>query len=197
MTALRSARRAVPVLVSVGLLLGACSRPGASPANSDAVRTATPAEPSATALPPIEPSIEVPSLEASPLESHVAEPPMAEPPAASIAVEGGDPVVGQLGTFTWENSGSDSPGLDGSSIHVAAGEQLTLTLAAPVGIGEWRVSRVLPGNRDGIGAVGMDEGSGEPVIFQAPPPGIWSVEVRVRFADDRGTALYYWLMEVD
>ena len=34
-----------------------------------------------------------------------------EPPAASIAVEGGDPVTGQLGTFTWGDGGSDSPWL--------------------------------------------------------------------------------------
>lgn len=122
---------------------------------------------------------------------------MAEPPAASIIVEGGDPVVGQLGTFTWENSGSDAPWLDGSPIHVGAGEQLTLTLARPVDIGEWRVSRVTPGNRSGIGAVGMDEGSRGPVKFQAPPAGRWSVAVRVRFAGDRGTALYFWLIAVD
>ena len=48
-----------------------------------------------------------------------------------------------------------------------------------------------------IGAVGVDEGSRGPVKFQAPPPGRWSVEVRVRFAGDRGTALYFWLIAVD
>lgn len=122
---------------------------------------------------------------------------MPEPPAASIAVEGGDPIVGQLGTFTWENGGSDAPWLNGSPIHVGAGEQLTLTLAVPVDIGEWRVSRVEPGNRDGMGAVGMGEGSGDPVTFRAPPSGSWSVEVRVSFADALGSALYFWLIEVD
>ena len=30
-----------------------------------------------------------------------------EPPAASLPVEGGDPVVGDLGSFTWMNGGSD------------------------------------------------------------------------------------------
>ena len=183
-------------LVTVSLVLVGCSRAGASPAISDAVLSAAPAEPSATVLPSIEPSIE-PSVGGPPSDSPVAEPPMAEPPAASIIVEGGDPVVGQLGTFTWENSGSDAPWLDGSPIHVGAGEQLTLTLARPVDIGEWRVSRVTPGNRNGIGAVGMDEGSRGPVKFQAPPPGRWSVEVHVSFAGDRGTALYFWLIAVD
>lgn len=119
------------------------------------------------------------------------------PPAGSIAVEGGDPVSGQLGTFTWENSGSDSPWLDGSPIHVGPGEELTLSLDESVGIGEWTVSRVTPGNRDGTGAVLVAQGLQGPVTFDAPPPGTWSVEVNVRFADGLGTALYFWLIEVD
>ena len=50
-----------------------------------------------------------------------------EPPAASLAVEGGDPVTGQLGTFTWGDGGSDSPWLPGAPIAVGTGEQLTVT----------------------------------------------------------------------
>ena len=202
MKARRSAQMAKLALVTVSFVLVGCSRAGASPAISDAVLSAAPAEPSATVVPSIEPSATVvpsikPSVGGPPSASPVAEPPMAEPPAASIIVEGGDPVVGQLGTFTWENSGSDAPWLDGSPIHVGAGEQLTLTLARPVDIGEWRVSRVTPGNRNGIGAVGMNEGSRGPIKFQAPPPGRWSVEVHVSFAGNRGTALYFWLIAVD
>jgi hypothetical protein len=122
---------------------------------------------------------------------------MAEPPAASIAVEGGDPAVAQLGTFTWKNGGSDSPWLDGSLIRVGAGEQLFMTLEEPIALDEWTVSRVSPGNRDGIGAVRIAEGRGGLVTFPAPPIGSWSVQVRVRFAANLGTALYYWLIEVD
>jgi hypothetical protein len=55
---------------------------------------------------------------------------------------------------------------------------------------------VPPGNRDGIGAVAMHEGSGWPLSFEAPPAGQWSVEVSVRFADNRGGALYFWMIEV-
>ena len=43
----------------------------------------------------------------------------------------------------------------------------------------------------------MQEGSGWPVQFDAPPSGQWSVGVKVRFAGDRGDALYYWMIEVD
>ena len=41
----------------------------------------------------------------------------AEPPAATLAVEGGDPVAGQLGSFTWNGGGSDSPWLPGAPTH--------------------------------------------------------------------------------
>lgn len=122
---------------------------------------------------------------------------MAEPPAASIRVEGGDPVIGQLGTFTWKNGGSDAPWLDGSPIHVGSGERLVLTLEEPIPVGAWRVDRVSPGNRDGFGAVPMAQGTGSPITFVAPPRGLWSVEVNVRYAVNDGTALYFWLIEVD
>ena len=42
----------------------------------------------------------------------------ADPPVASIGVEGGDPVVGQLGTYAWAGGGSSSPWLPGAPIAV-------------------------------------------------------------------------------
>jgi hypothetical protein len=43
----------------------------------------------------------------------------------------------------------------------------------------------------------MGEGSGEPITFDAPPSGSWSVGVSVLFVDNLGSAAYYWLIEVD
>lgn len=187
------ATRALTSAILTAVLLAACSAPGANPSSTtSASPSADPPEPSLGVVPSVSPS-----PQSSPVKPPTPEPPMPEPPAASLSVDGGDPVVGQLGTFTWENGGSDAPWLDGSPIHVGAGEQLTLTLAAPAGIGDWRVSRVVPGNRDGIGAAAMAEGSGEPLTFEAPPPGTWSVEVSVAFTENRGSALYFWLIEVD
>jgi hypothetical protein len=122
---------------------------------------------------------------------------MPEPPPASVSVEGGDPVVGQLGTFEWRNGGSHAPWLDGAKIHVGSGELLTMTLAEPVPVASWSVSRQPPGSRDDFGAMGMAEGSGEPLTFLAPPPGSWSVGVSVRFTGTLGSASYYWLVNVD
>jgi hypothetical protein len=138
-----------------------------------------------------------PSASVEPTDSPVVDPAMPEPPAASIAVEGGDPVVGQLGTFTWQDGGSDSPWLDGARIHVGVGEDLFMGLAEPLALDAWSVSRVTPGNRDGFGAMPIAEGRGGLVRFAAPPVGRWSVQVRVAFAGNLGTALYYWLITVD
>jgi len=180
--------RASALALLIPALLASCSAPGTSsiPPPPEASPAAS-LEPTATVIPSIAPSDGAPT----------PEPPIPEPPAASIAVEGGDAVVGQLGSFGWKNGGSDGPWLDGSPIHVGAGERLVLTLAEPVAIDTWQVSRVLPGSRDGMGSVGMAEGSGEPVTFVAPPPGSWSVSVNVLFADNLGSAAYYWLIEVD
>ncbi len=180
--------RASALALLIPALLTACSAPGtsSSPPPPEASPAAT-VDPTATVIPSVAASEGAPT----------PEPPIPEPPAASIAVEGGDAVVGQLGSFSWKNSGSDAPWLDGSPIHVGAGEQLVLTLAEPIAIDTWQVSRVLPGSRDGIGSIGMAEGSGERVAFVAPPSGSWSVSVSVWFADNLGSAAYYWLIEVD
>lgn len=180
----------VPALVSMVLLCAGCSRPGASPAGSEASPT-TAAWWSAPALPTIDPSVA-----ALPSEPLVTEPAMAQPPAASIAVEGGDPVVGQLGSFTWQDSGSDGPWLAGNPIHVGSGERLRLAFAEPVRLADWTVSRA-PAGANGSETIGLAEGSGGPVTFDPPPAGSWSVNVNVWFADNLGSAAYYWLIEVD
>lgn len=118
------------------------------------------------------------------------------PPAALLSVEGGDPVEGDIGTFTGDNYGSDSPWLPGAPIHVGSGESLTLKLAEPVGIEHWTVSRS-PADRLNQDVVGMAEGSSGPVRFAAPPAGEWSVYVSVWFEDNLGSAAYYWSMDVD
>jgi hypothetical protein len=182
-------------LISIGLLVGACTRtgadstpsPSASPVPTPVVASANPtasAEPSPSSEPELSPS--------APDESR-----MPEPPAARLAVEGGEPVTGQLGSFTWENGGSDAPWLDGTPIHVGAGERLALTFSEPISVSNWTASRVPPGNRDGFGAIGMGEAVAAPIAFDAPPRGSWSVNVDVTFSDNRGSGAYYWLVTVE
>jgi hypothetical protein len=189
-----SSRRLTMALISIGLLVGACSRtgadstpsPSASPVPTAVVASAIPAaspEPSPSSEPVLSPS--------APDES-----PLPEPPAGLLAVEGGEAVKGQLGSFTWKNGGSDAPWLDGTPIHVGAGERLAVTFGEPIGVSNWTASRVPPGNRDGFGAIGIGEGLAGPIAFDPPPKGSWSVSVEVWF-ENFGSAAYYWLVNVE
>jgi len=204
-TAQRFTSTAAVAVVAIGLLCAGCtSQAGtsafASPVAPSATETgpsmlpASPVAPSATVPASVEPSTE-PSME-TPSGAPEIGPTMPEPPAASLAVEGGDPVVGELGSFTWQNSGSDAPWVPGVPMLVGHGERLTLSLAADVRIANWTVSRT-PSSTVGSGVVGVSDGSGEPVEFAAPPRGSWSVHVGVWFADNLGSASYYWLITVD
>ncbi len=119
----------------------------------------------------------------------------AEPPAASLAVEGGDPVTGQLGSFTWGDGGSDSPWLPGSPIAVGTGEVLTVSIAGPVAVATWSAKRLPEDAMGGSGATGLGTG-GPPIAFDAPETGSWSVQVTVDFDGGLGSATYYWLVTV-
>lgn len=195
MTNHRTRRAAMAGLLSTGLLLGACaagpSRSGGSSdpaATSSAAPTATP---TVTIIPP-NPATGQPPGSAPP----PAGPSYAEPPAATLAVDGGDPVTGELGSFTWDNSGSDAPWLAGSPLHVGRGEALTLRFATDVEVATWTVDRA-PAGTDGSDMTGMAERSGQPVTFAAPPHGSWTVNVNVWFAGNLGSGSWYWLVTVD
>lgn len=118
------------------------------------------------------------------------------PPDALLAVEGGDPVAGQLGTYVWLETGSDSPWLPGAPIAVGAGEPLMVSLVPDGDIRAW-AARYVPANAVGPdGATSLGEGAGSPA-FAAPGPGTWTLEVFVEFAAGAGDARYFWRLEVE
>ena len=117
------------------------------------------------------------------------------PPAATMSVEGGDPVAGQLGTYTWRDAGSDAPWLPGTPISVAAGETLAVEVNPPAGIESWSARAVPAGTVGPNGAMALGEGSGDPT-FAPPSPGDWSVEIALTFADALGEAHYFWALTV-
>lgn len=180
-------RRPSTAILSVVLLASACTTGSASgaPSGSPTVTVAT------------SPSTSGPSATAAPTASAAAPtgPSSAEPPPASLAVEGGDPVDGQLGSFTWAGGGSDSPWLPGAPLTVGSGERLTVSVADGLGVDGWSASRVPSGTANGVGAVALGSGAA-PVTFAAPDPGSWSVQVTLRFAGDLGSATYYWQVTV-
>jgi hypothetical protein len=142
------------------------------------------------------PSVTASSSTAAASPSTVIPSPTADrPPDARLAAEGGDSVVGQLGSYTWADGGSDSPWLPGAPITVGVGEPLTIGFEPPVGVDSWG-ARVVPSTADGPdGAAILDQGAGPPA-FTIPAAGSWTVEVRVVFADGAGDASYFWKVEV-
>jgi hypothetical protein len=116
------------------------------------------------------------------------------PPAASLSAEGGDPVLGQLGSFTWADGGSDSPWLPGAPIAVGAGEPLSVALADGPPVRSWTAVRTPATATSGAGAVAVGEGSGA-IGFAVTAPGQWTVAVTIAFADG-GSATWYWRLDV-
>ena len=119
----------------------------------------------------------------------------AGPPTAALAVEGGDPVDGQLGSYVWGDGGSDSPWLHGAPITVGAREPLTVAVRRDQPIASWS-ARFVVATADGPeGATVLGQGSAQP-RFPAPSPGSWTVEVHVVFVDAAGNASYFWQLTV-
>ena len=198
MTAHRFVLRVATIVAAVGLVLAGCTGQAGTGAPASVASSVTRlATPSTLPGPPTAEVSATPSAEPTdgPIQSPV-DTAMPEPPAAALAVDGGDPVVGELGSFSWDNSGSDSPWLPGARMHVGSGERLTLRLATDVPIERWTVTRT-PGATFGSGPVGVADGSTRPVTFATPPRGTWSVQVEVWFAHNLGSAAYYWLIAVD
>jgi hypothetical protein len=104
-------------------------------------------------------------------------------------------VTGQLGSFTWDGGGSDSPWLPGAPVTVGAGERIAVTFATDPGIASWAARRASAGTVDGAGATGLGQGAG-PVTVAAPPAGTWSVQLTIQYANGRGSAAYYWRITV-
>jgi hypothetical protein len=127
-----------------------------------------------------------PSPAASPIEL---------PPWAALAAEGGHAVVGQLGSYTWGESGSDAGWLPGAVIAVGAGEPLTVVLDPSHVVADWSSRAVSADRADPIGARSLGVGVGAP-RFDAPGPGRWTVEVRITAVGDIGSASYFWLLEI-
>jgi hypothetical protein len=182
----RPTTRAVLTILVVASLAAACQAVGSPAPSSTPIGSPGSAGPVGPAATPTETAGATPSAVASP---------STEPPAASLAAEGGDPVAGQLGSYTWLSGGSDSPWLPGAPINVGAREPLTVTIGDGVAVVDWSARQAAAGSITGTGAVSLGRG-GPPVAFAAPGPGAWSVQVTVRFADDLGSASYYWQIAV-
>jgi hypothetical protein len=185
--AMTACRPLAAVFLASLLVLAACgNRPAAGVQGSASV----PPTPGASSVAsPAEPTAHGPAASSATAAAD-------GPPMAGLAAEGGDPVTGQLGSYTWHDAGSDAPWLPGTPLTVGAGEPLTVRFDPPTAISSWR-ARVVPAtNTDAAGARSLGEGSATPPMFDAPDVGRWTVELQVLFAADAGDAVWFWSLTV-
>ena len=147
------------------------------------------------------PSVIAPSATSSAPPATPSQPPPSTagrdaPPDAVLAAEGGDAVTGQLGTYVWFGTGSDSPWLTGASLTVGSGEPLSLTVVPDGRIATWEVRDVPAAASGPEEARTIAKGTGVPA-FEAPGPGLWTVEVTVDFDGGAGRAAYFWHLKVE
>lgn len=171
-----ASRRTVVAVVATTIIVVGCG-PAITPP-SPTPPSATSSAPSPTATPP-------PSIAGRDA-----------PPDAVLAAEGGDAVTGQLGTYVWFGTGSDSPWLTGAPLTVGSGEPLSLKVVPEGRIATWEVRDVPAAAGGPEEARTIAKGTGVPA-FEAPGPGLWTVEVTLDFDGGAGRAAYFWHLKVE
>lgn len=173
-------------MVVIAATVIACSTPSA-PAASEAAVSASPSVVEAATTPSARPT---------PSAAPTGGTGVGTPPDAALAVDGGDPVEGQLGTYVWADGGSDSPWLPGAPVAAATGEILGLTLSPDLGISDWSAALAPASSLDGTGRIQVGSGTGPgPVRIPTPDPGAWTLAVTIRFGD-LGSATWFWRLDV-
>lgn len=120
------------------------------------------------------------------------------PPGAALVGPAGGPIVGDLGTFSWDGLVSDAPWIvqpTGATLDPARHLRVRFDGGPPVAGWTARWARVRDGVADNPRKAGS--GDGKPLAIEAPPgPGSWSLQVEARF-DGGGRAVWYWRVKVD
>lgn len=163
-------RQLVPVLVAV--LVMACAGPTPSPRPVGS-------NPPASAAPSASPVTILGDL----------------PPEAALLVRDGDPVVGQLGGYTWGDTGSDAPWLPGTPATVDATRSLRFALSFEVPVDSWSARYAPAGDLSPTVSTPLDIG-GASLEVEPPAAGRWSLSLTITFGGGLGSATYYWQVEV-
>ncbi len=165
---------------------------GGASAGNHVTRSA--AATSSSSMPTASPTAERPSPSAT---SGPTSSSMPAPPAALLAGAAGEPVAGDLGTFSWDGLVSDAPWIVGSARDSAtAGAALAVRFDPTLAVFSWRarwatVAKGQPGTPVAGGS------GGDPAINLAAPgdAGTWSLQLSVTFSPER-SATWYWQIRV-
>ncbi len=117
----------------------------------------------------------------------------AGPPVATLAGPGGAPVDGMLGSYTWDDAGSDAPWLVPPVGQAIRGPgPFAVAFSPDLAAASW-TARWAP-VVDGVADEPALSSSGGPGRILVPAPGgqgTWSLQLDVSFADG-GRAAWYW-----
>jgi hypothetical protein len=188
----RSALIAPLVLAAI---VAGCGTSGSPPVGGPSIRTvaATPSSPPPTEV--------TPEASASPTDGPTPVPtaPLTVPPEALLLGDAlpGEPAVGDLGSYTWGDEGSDAPWIVSRPGVVAKpGTAVRITFIPDVAPPSWTVrwARIAGGGAGDVASAA--EGSGT-VEFAIPDTaGSWSLQLDARFGTGHG-ATWYWRVDVE
>lgn len=118
------------------------------------------------------------------------------PPSAILLAEGGEVgSEGQLGTYTWNDQGSDSPWLRGTPFRVAAGVGVRVLPVGDERFASWTARLAPAADRTGETARSVGRGRGVPSLRL--PAGSWVLQLHAVFEGGMGEAAYYWALTVE
>lgn len=183
--------RSAAVTIAIALC-GAIAAGCGSPVIKSPTETLTPVDSSPTSAGLPSPP---PTQTGAPSEA-ASRPPLDDlPPDAAVLVAGADPLLGQLGGYTWGNGGSDAPWLQGTRGAVPPDRPLQFGLSRDVAIDAWSVAYAAAGLPSPERLIPLDP-TGAPLEVVPPPAGRWTVVLRVRFGQGLGDAAWYWTLIV-
>jgi hypothetical protein len=123
---------------------------------------------------------------------------LSEPPMALLVGETlpGEPAVGDLGSYTWGEEGSDAPWIvSDRGAFARPGTPVSVTFDPSVSPPAWTV-RWAPITAAGAGDVASASQGTDEVTFEVPDrAGAWSLQLEARFGSGHG-ATWYWRVDV-
>ena len=124
---------------------------------------------------------------------------LSEPPMALLVGDRlpGEPAVGDLGSYTWGDEGSDAPWIvSDRGAFARPGTPVSITFDPSVEPPAWTV-RWAPITAAGAGDVASASQGTDEVTFAVPDQaGAWSLQVEARFGTGHG-ATWYWRVDVE
>ena len=123
---------------------------------------------------------------------------LSQPPMALLVGETlpGEPAVGDLGSYTWGEEGSDAPWIvSDRGAFARPGTPVSVTFDPSVAPPAWTV-RWAPITAAGAGDVASASQGTDEVTFAVPArAGAWSLQLEARFGSGHG-ATWYWRVDV-